>query len=696
VLLAPGSAWPLLELRDTRAPILVDDLVERLRGHEAGAERLPPETAWLHPLRHDAENEVVGALVLGVHPRVVLDDRLREFLALAGDTVSARVAEAHARRRELDRLERLAELDRAKTEFFSNVSHEFRTPLTLMLGPLDAALDKADALPTGVADELEVARRNARRLLRLTGALLDFSQVEAGRLRAHFAPTDMAARTGEIVAQFQSAVDRAGLQLTTSFEPLGEPVWLDTEMWEKVVSNLLSNALKFTWEGAIEVTIRKLPKHAELIVRDTGVGIPAEELPFIFKRFHRVRDARARSHEGAGIGLALVDELVRRHHGRIRATSTVGSGTTVTIWLPLGRRPVVAERTPRPAESGLAVAEAMSEEASHWARDARLREGAVPEVEPFDDASASSSLRPYAAGARILVVDDNADMRDYLARLFGTRWEVSLAGDGEEALALARGENPDLVVADVMMPGLDGFALLKALRADEGLRRTPVMLVTARAGEESAIEGLLAGADDYVVKPFSARELLARAGAQLELARLRRRDAELNAFRVRLSDGLRALEDPVEIKRLACRMLVEQLGSERAHFTEIDLDARAFVVEGNYGVPESVPISGRFPMAGFEPFASQLQAGVPYAVEDVESDPRFPPETRESFLALHARAATGIPILRGGEFCALLNVAESLPRAWQEDELALMEEVAGRAWAEVERARAQQAMRAGL
>src|SRR3712207_4087966 len=198
-----------------------------------------------------------------------------------------------------------------------------------MLGPLDDLLDDAD-LPPGRRAELELVRRNARRLLRLVGTMLDFSQIEAGRLRARFAPVDLAERTREIVAQFESATARAGLDLRVEFEELPEPVWVDVDMWEKIVSNLLSNALKFTFEGRIEVALRALPKHAEPIVRDTGVGIPAEELPHVFKRFHRVRDTRARTYEGAGIGLALADELVRRHHGRIRATSTVGQGTTFT------------------------------------------------------------------------------------------------------------------------------------------------------------------------------------------------------------------------------------------------------------------------------------------------------------------------------------------------------------------------------
>nr|WP_236048095.1 chemotaxis protein CheB [Actinoplanes ovalisporus] len=540
------EVWPVHAAVTTGLPVVVEDISVRFRGHLAGADRLMPHRAVVHPLRDDADDRIAGLLIVGADPFLSFDDRYQEFLALVAAAVAARLAEAHARQRERERLARLAELDRAKTEFFSNVSHEFRTPLTLMLGPLDAALEGAEPLPDSLVSELEVARRNARRLLRLTGALLDFSQVEEGRLRAHLEPTDLAARTREIVAQFDSAVARAGLTMRTAIEPVGQPVWVDPEMWEKILANLLSNALKYTLKGSIDVELRGLPKHAELVVRDTGVGIPENELPYIFKRFHRVHDVRGRTQEGVGIGLALVEELVRRHHGRVRAASSVGSGTTITIWIPLGRRRSApkGEDTP-PAAVTSAVAAGLAEEAAHW--DSAGDDGRVWDL---DD-----SPNSHVPGARILVVDDNHDMRNYLQRLLAPRWTVGLARDGGDALQLARRDPPDLVLSDVMMPGMDGFALLSALRADSVLANVPVVLVTARAGEEAGIEGLLAGADDYIVKPFSARELVARIGAQLELTVMRRRKGELDAFRVALTDTLRTLTDPVEVQARAAAVL---------------------------------------------------------------------------------------------------------------------------------------------
>lgn len=514
----PRDAWELREVVDTGNARILDNLATRFRGHTVGPESLPPQSALIAPLSDEADERVIGVLILGAHPRMRLDHRYREFLGLAAETVSAKVAESHARRRERERLERLAELDRAKTAFFSNVSHEFRTPLTLMLGPLDQLLADDQLDPARRRKDLELIRRNTQRLLRLVGTLLDFSQLEAGRLRAHFAPTDLEARTREIVAQFESAAKRAGIALQVTAEPIPEPVWVDAEMWENIVSNLLSNALKFTFAGRIEVALRTLPKHVEMTVRDTGIGIPNADLPFIFRRFHRVRGARGRTYEGAGIGLAFVDELVRRHHGRIRVASEVHVGTTFTVWMPLGRRlrdDTAEDQPPRTGE----IAAALAEEAEQWdaQRDERVEREVTDALVPPEPL-----LQPVSC-ARVLVVDDNPDMRDYLSRLLSQRWNVVQARDGAEALDRARSEVPDLIVADVMMPGLDGLDLLRLARSDPLLASIPVVLVTARAGETAAIEGLLAGADDYIVKPFSSRELLARVAAQIKLAELRRR-----------------------------------------------------------------------------------------------------------------------------------------------------------------------------
>ena len=679
----PGAAWPLDQVVRTNGAVLVEDLATRFRGHRVGPESVAPECALVHPLCNDADGTLVGVLVLGTTPRTPLDDRYREFLTLAGDTIGARASEAHAAARERQRLERLAELDRVKSEFFSNVSHEFRTPLTLLLAPLQQALQRAGELPADLAADLELAERNARRLLRLVGSLLDFSQLEAGRLDARFLPTDLAALTTEIVSIFRGAAEAAGLKLTIDAPPLLEPVWVDREMWEKIVSNLLSNALKYTWEGSIDVSLRALPKHAELVVRNTGVGIPVEHLPHIFKRFHRVQETRGRTQEGAGIGLSLVDELVRHHHGRVRVTGA-DDGTTFTVWLPLGRRHQRDEDA-APAPRTGDVAATMAEEAQHW--DAARQHQQNLEL----DTVFPVALTGYAPGARVLVVDDNADMRYYLVRLLGAVWDTVVARDGAEALELARSARPELVLADVMMPRLDGFGLLAKIRADDALATTPVVLLTARAGEETAIEGLLAGADDYVVKPFTARELVARVGAQLELARLRRRHAELDAFRLGLNDTLRGLADPAEMQARAAELVGRHLGAGRAYYQEFDEAAGTVTIHRNYadGLPS---LAGTYELDdyGRELVEESLRAGRPLVVRDSAD---LDAAEAAAWAKLSVRAGLAAPNLRGGVCVAALSVTSAMPRDWTAEEITLVQETADRTWAFVERGRAEAELR---
>lgn len=524
-LLAAGGRWPLGKVVRQGEAVLLEDLQAAMPGLHAGPWPEPPSGAMLLPLPAGPAGQVLGVLVAGLSPRLPMDAAYREFLQLAAREVGNAVARARERERERDRLAQLAELDRAKTEFFSNVSHEFRTPLTLILGPLEDLLGAPEALAPAVRTELELASRNATRLLHLVDTLLDFSQIHAGRLRAQFQPTDLARLTCDVAALFRSAFARGGVALELDCPPLSEPVKVDPRMWEQIVSNLLSNALKFTFAGSVSVRLRELPQHVELVVSDTGVGIPEEELGSVFRRFHRVPGMRARTEEGAGIGLALVHELVQLHHGRVRVRSRPGEGSTFTVWL--NRQSVVLPGQPvvqsKPAHTA-GVAQQLATEAERWSEgDAQPQPAdtlvGVPGV-PGVPGAASPVRVP---GARVLVADDNADMRDYLARSLGAHWEVTVAADGEQALAEAQRSPPDLVLADVMMPGLDGFALLRSLRADPRLKGTPVVLSTARTQEDAAIEGLLAGADDYIAKPFSSRELVARIGAQLQLAQVRRR-----------------------------------------------------------------------------------------------------------------------------------------------------------------------------
>jgi PAS domain S-box-containing protein len=506
--------WPIQTTADR--PQDVEDVGARFGPLVGAAWPEAVERALVLPIKRSGLAQSYGALVVGLSPRREVDDRYRSFLGLVADQVGTAVASARAHREEKERAEALAQIDRAKTAFFSNVSHEFRTPLTLMLGPLEDALSTGGGRLEGEA--LGAVHRNAVRLLKLVNTLLDFSRVEAGRIRALYQPLDLAALTRDLASAFRSAIERGGLEFEVDCPGLPAPVYVDRDMWEKIVLNLLSNAFKFTLAGSISVRLRARAGEVELEVSDTGVGIPEHELGRVFERFHRIEDARARTHEGSGIGLALVHDLVRLHGGTIRVSSRAGAGTTFRVTVPLGCAHLPADHigTAQPGATQAAGAQPYVVEALRWLPDAGDAAFAAGAKDPPSAAPGGQEA------ARILVADDNADMRDYVARLLRRHWSVETVADGAQALAVVREAAPDLVLTDVMMPNLDGFGLLRALREEPTTAGIPVVMLSARAGEESRVDGLRAGADEYLVKPFSARELVARVGSQLALVRLRR------------------------------------------------------------------------------------------------------------------------------------------------------------------------------
>src|SRR5579871_5752276 len=480
----------------------------------------PIERAVLLPL--GSPQTPVGFVVAAVSPRRALDAAYRSYFNRIAARVSAAIQEASLHEAARLRAESLAELDRAKTAFFANVSHEFRTPLTLLLGPVAEAAANPET-PAPVRAQLELAHRNALRLLRLVNSLLDFSRLEAGRAQATYEPTDLSALTRDLASNFRSAIERAGLRFTVDCPPLDEPIYVDRDMWEKIVLNLLSNAFKFTFSGEISVVLRREAAQVVLCVSDTGSGIPPAQLPRLFERFHRVEGAAGRTQEGSGIGLALVQELVKLHAGSIEVSSQLGKGSTFRVLMPMGSAHLAAERIKHQGTQphSPAGAQVFVQEALRWLPDADG--GSTAELVTLSEPSNLRADQRFAAtfGARIVLADDNADMRSYVCGVLAPYYTVETVADGEAALQAVRRKPPQLVLSDVMMPRLDGFGLLRALRQDPALGSIPIVLLSARAGGEARIEGLDAGADDYLIKPFSARELLARVGALLELTRLR-------------------------------------------------------------------------------------------------------------------------------------------------------------------------------
>ncbi|MCB0166181.1 MAG: PAS domain S-box protein [Anaerolineae bacterium] len=630
-----AEAWPLAQVNQTSGAVLVNHLATCFSCVPPGPWPEPPHTALILPIAAQGQNMATGYLVAGLNSRRILDDDYRGFLELIAGHMATAVANARAYEAERQRAEALAELDQAKTTFFNNISHEFRTPLTLLLGPLRDLLNgNLGPLLPQQSETLILAQRNCLRLLKLVNTLLDFSRIEAKRMRASFRPTELATFTAELTSVFRSAVERAGLRLVIDCPPLAEPIYIDQEMWEKIVLNLLSNALKFTHQGEIAVKLRAWPDYVELTVSDTGTGIPADELPHIFERFHRVRDSRARTYEGTGIGLTLVRELVHLHSGNIHVESEVDRGTTFTVHIPTGIAHLPSGQIERLAAAmpNMETAQPYVEEVLHWLPEPELSTAQIsPEaqIEVLDGASRADLVTALnVPGARILLVEDNLDMGRYLHRVLAVHWTVELVSNGAAALTAARVNAPDLILSDIMMPGLDGFALLRQLRADPATQTVPVILLSARAGEEAVIEGLLAGADDYLIKPFSAQELLARVGAQLALTRLRQQiknelaeRARLALLRAEVSELLVSNKPRRPVLQGVCEALVSHLDCAFARIWILNSVEDMLELQASAGIYTHLDGEhSRVPMGSFK-IGRIAELGKPHLSNDVANDP---------------------------------------------------------------------------
>ena len=680
--------WPIARVLETATEFVVDDVEAQTPPLPAGPWREPPRAALLLPIQQQGQARPAGVFVAFLNRYRPLDDAYRRFLDLLVAQIASGLANARSYAEERRRTEALAELDRAKTAFFSNVSHEFRTPLTLMMGPLEELLrDGGEHLADDLRASLAVVHRNCLRLLKLVNSLLDFSRLEAGRLQARYEKVDIGAMTAELAGVFRPAVERAGLTLRVECETVRGDVYVDASMLEKIVFNLLSNAFKHTLAGEIRVRVAAGREHAVLTVADTGVGIPPEALGQVFDRFYRVPNARSRTYEGSGIGLALVQELVKLHGGTIGVTSIVDEGTAFTVSLPYGNAHLPAHHLERDGDAkplGTQSSTGYVDEALGW-----LPPSPPGEI-PGSDVRAGAPLSDT-----VLVVDDNADMREYLRKLLSPRFNVVTAIDGAEALAAIDARLPDLVLTDVMMPKLDGFALLKALRGNDRTRDIPVVLLSARAGEESRIEGIDAGADDYVVKPFSVRELHARVSSNLAMARARRnfshaaRENEARrSFLLTLSDALRAMSSTAAVSQCAVDHIGRQLGATAAGYGEIDADATTLHVTSQWhadgsATPPAAPIDlDRFGLAVTTP------DGAPIVIDDTRRH-----DHARAWVDAGVGAIIAVSQVTDGRTVAMLWVSVPGSRAWSAEEVALLRESAVRVWTELSRARAENALR---
>lgn len=658
--LALLTRWdPAVQSRETAH--VVDHLDELMPGIDTVFTQDCPTQALVLPL---SENSAPGALVVGTNPRRSLDPRYHSFCRLLADQLSAAFAAALSYEQQRRRADALAELDRAKTAFLTNVSHEFRTPLTLLLGPLDDAQSDA-ASGTLLAERLGTARRNARRLQRMVDSLLDFSRIEAGRANAKLACTDVGALTSNIACSFSELCARAGLDLVLDCHPVLADV--DPDMWETIVLNLLSNAVKYTLTGSITVEVRSEGAHCRVAVRDTGVGIAEHDRGRLFERFYRAANVSGRSAEGTGIGLSLVRGLVELQRGTVQIDSEPGRGTTVTIRLPssLGDTAVDPSFTRRKDANNPYV-----EEASQWL-GSTINTAPRPEV--------SRDRRREV----VLIVDDNADMRAYLDRLLSPHWQTVLVADGEAALNATRRLHPDVIVTDVMMPSLDGFEFVAAIRNDPVLAATPVIMLSARAGAEAVSEGLAGGADDYLPKPFRSQELVERVKSRLAaVARERRRQG----LAVDLAELDAALQATDSVAGILTAMLDSRFGSDAAAVGIGVVDGEYARFEYAGGLPAEVRdryhvVSLSSPLVG----PDVIRRGTPMVISDtVVLPPRFQHAVQDT--AASVRACVAHPLRgRTGRVIGVLVLLWPTPRQFDAAELDMFTRIAGFAQSALDR-----------
>lgn len=521
----------LAEMLLTKQPVMVnacamesqldapgDSLMSRL-----SAQRLSSEVALLAvPLL--AESKVTGCILL----RQDHCDRQwqREEIALAqavSNQAAIAVQQANLYQKTRQQAEQLIALDQQKNAFFQNISHEFRTPLTLTIGPLESAVERGEGLDP---EQSVIALRNSRRLLRLVNQLLDLQRLDAGKMQPTFRPCDLAVFTIEVVEAFQTYCERKEITLTTEIDRCA-PVYLDMEKFDKVLYNLLSNAMKFTPAGkSITVRLKEIDGRARLEVQDEGIGIRDDQISHLFERFRQADGSANRHYEGTGLGLSLVKELSELHGGKVLVRSVYGEGTTFTIDLPLGAGHLPASQVVEQAlssEKGRAAVELSDIELASATAD---RDVSMP-----PEAEGSQVERASFEGSQVLVVDDNPDLRAYVSSVLQRQgYKVRTAEQGAAGLDLASCYRPDLIITDLMMPGVSGLEMIERIRKDADLQGIPVILLTAKADDETRLEGVEQGADAYLSKPFNDRELLAEVRNLLALKANERKVAQLNQY----------------------------------------------------------------------------------------------------------------------------------------------------------------------
>ncbi|MEO7297397.1 MAG: ATP-binding protein [Verrucomicrobiota bacterium] len=443
--------------------------------------------------------------------------------------------------------DKLVELGQVKNRFFANISHELRTPLTLLLSPLETIQNQRGASLDGeTRGLLSIMHANGMRLLKLINDLLDLVRLESGRLEAKREPLEMSSFIRGIASAAQQMADNKGIKLETFVEPDFGAVLVDRDKLEKVILNLVFNALKFTPpDGRVELRVVHAGSDFVLTVTDTGIGIAQKNLPFVFDRFWQADGSSKRKFQGVGIGLSLVKELTELHGGKVQVESEEGKGTKFSVQIPYLAAEIapanisLAPNTDSPEQSSTPASQ--SEE---WLANLYRRAELFPVAQQETQTGVEDARSEMP---NILIADDEPDMLRFLKSQLKGRFAVTEAADGQQAVERAFGKVPDIILLDMNMPEKDGLQVCRELRANDATKNVPVVMLTARADEETKLAALTAGANDFLPKPFSTTELHVRLKNLLDA----------HSYQEKLAGKNKVLEQTIEQLKLTEAQLVQ-------------------------------------------------------------------------------------------------------------------------------------------
>lgn len=527
---AVDGFWPIQKALATRQSVIVDNCHELIQGYEVEEGDPLPVFAIVVPICSDASIDLPDAvLIIGLSPLRPFDHDYEQWVNVIRSQLNTGLVSVKSYEEDARRVEDLARMEKAKTAWFRGAAHDLRSPLTLVKGPLEDLLDTN--LTPSQSNMAQTAKRNVDRLLRLINTLMDFSRLEAGRVQGRFVPTDLGAFVQDLAVVFRSAIERMKIRFHVEIQPTDKLVYVDPTLFETILSNLIGNALKYTESGSITVRLTYVDGYADIAVIDTGMGIPQDEIPNVAEWYHRATTAVHAGTQGSGLGLAIVRELLKLHGGELVVTSSTvaenptGHGSIFTAKVPMAPKETLLEFDHAEAHELGNYGRGIANEAVRWVKDQDWEQSSDGNGgSTVGSGAGSKTSEPLLFGKTdvLLIVDDNVEMRDYIRKIFKSYCTVIEAGNGLEALDIIKKTPPDLILSDMMMPRMSGLELVTEVRRTEESKFIPMIMLSAMTSDDARVDALIAGAEDYLQKPFKPKELLARVHLHMQVGKKRR------------------------------------------------------------------------------------------------------------------------------------------------------------------------------